>query len=277
MDAFIVPTPVAFSRASALHTGSAVATRKRSSASCSRAGSPRIEFTQGFLGQKSVRRFIQNTIPAALARRPAVAVCEQGAQGEESQKAEQHSVLRSVVEELSKLKPRNARRIFAAAALAGTIALNTASPVLAAGLASAVDPARASSESWIYSQFVEAVEKREVERVTFSSDMSRAVVVDVDGNRHKVVLPPFNPNLLSFLEENGADVAVTRTAANEEANPAFDILSSLLLPGLFILGLYFLGRRMGGGGGPGGMGGGNNPLSMGLGGLALAWRAALAS
>eukprot|EP00274_Cyanoptyche_gloeocystis_P006250 CAMPEP_0196652516 /NCGR_PEP_ID=MMETSP1086-20130531/1839_1 /TAXON_ID=77921 /ORGANISM="Cyanoptyche gloeocystis , Strain SAG4.97" /LENGTH=777 /DNA_ID=CAMNT_0041983111 /DNA_START=46 /DNA_END=2379 /DNA_ORIENTATION=- len=125
-----------------------------------------------------------------------------------------------------------------------------------------VDVARFNRENWIYSQFMDAVEKHEVERVTFSSDMTRAVVVDVDGNRHKVDLPPFNGKLLQNLMKNDVNVAVSAEQATSD-NAFLDLLSSLLVPGLFIAGLYFLSRRASGGQGPGGIGGRGNPLNMG--------------
>eukprot|EP00741_Cyanophora_paradoxa_P019477 tig00021127_g18802.t1 len=174
------------------------------------------------------------------------------------------------IEEPKDKKPEEhgAARALAAFSAAALLAISASSPSFAEdGVRKTVDPGRFNRETWIYSQFLQAVESKEVERVTFAPDMSRAVVVDVDGNRHKVDFPPFSPNLLGQLTEAGIDVAVTPTTEAQSGQNLFvDFLSSLLLPALFIAGLFFLSRR-GGGGGMGGMGGGfggrNNPLNMG--------------
>mmetsp|Transcript_18307 Transcript_18307/g.30074 ORF Transcript_18307/g.30074 Transcript_18307/m.30074 type:complete len:778 (-) Transcript_18307:503-2836(-) len=192
-----------------------------------------------------------------------------------------------VKQKVESLPTDAARRAFLAAALAGTVSFGATSGAMAdvmtasapaatmqmettttqtdAAATPTTDAALLNRENWIYSQFIEAVEKHDVERVTFSTDMSRAVVVDVDGNRHKVALPPFNSNLLSKLAENGADVAITPPTDADSEGGIADLLTSLIIPGIFIGVLFFLAR--GSQGGAGGMGGGplgrGNPLNVG--------------
>jgi len=173
---------------------------------------------------------------------------------------------------------KKARGNLASFALAMALAASAASPASAADPTAvvplpgesqaqmqSVDPARFNRENWIYSQFIDAVTQHEVERVSFSSDMTRAVAIDVNGNRHTVVLPPFDNELLKTLEDNGAAVAVTPLNQDASGNVVFDLLSSLALPALLIAGLYFLTRRSQGGGGGGvpGFGGRNSPFNMG--------------
>eukprot|EP00276_Gloeochaete_wittrockiana_P002981 CAMPEP_0184657030 /NCGR_PEP_ID=MMETSP0308-20130426/16920_1 /TAXON_ID=38269 /ORGANISM="Gloeochaete witrockiana, Strain SAG 46.84" /LENGTH=786 /DNA_ID=CAMNT_0027094397 /DNA_START=76 /DNA_END=2436 /DNA_ORIENTATION=+ len=174
------------------------------------------------------------------------------------------STISSMKDELSKKSPADLRRTLAATVAAVTVVSSMAGASLAEDAAApSVDPARFNRENWIYSQFMEAIKQHEVERVSFNSEMNQAVVIDVNGNRHKVVLPPFNQNLIQTLSENKIDVAVVPTNDRGPANPVADFLSGLILPGLFIAGLYLLSRR-GQGGRGGGMGGfGGGPLGMG--------------
>ena len=102
-----------------------------------------------------------------------------------------------------------------------------------------------------YSDFIEAVQEKEVSRVLISPDNGTAQVVENDGSRSEVNLAP-DKDLLKILTENDVDIAVQPTRL---ANPWQQALSSLLFPVLLIGGLFFLFRRAQGGSG----GGGGNP------------------
>ncbi len=102
-----------------------------------------------------------------------------------------------------------------------------------------------------YSDFIEAVQEKEVSRVLISPDNGTAQVVENDGSRSEVNLAP-DKDLLKILTENDVDIAVQPTRL---ANPWQQALSSLLFPILLIGGLFFLFRRAQGGSG----GGGGNP------------------
>lgn len=113
---------------------------------------------------------------------------------------------------------------------------------------------------WRYSEFINAVEKNNVEKVTFSSDGQRLLAVDVDGNRYKLDALPNDPELLKTLTDHKVDVTVL--PAQPESSGA-DFLRSLIFPAILFGGLFLLSRRSGGGaGGPGGMGGMGGPMDL---------------
>ena len=106
-----------------------------------------------------------------------------------------------------------------------------------------------------YSDFIEAVQDKEVSRVLLSPDNGTALVVENDGSRSEVNLAP-DKDLLKILTENDVDIAVTPTKL---ANPWQQAVSSLIFPVLLIGGLFFLFRRSQSGNG----GGGNPAMSFG--------------
>ena len=73
-------------------------------------------------------------------------------------------------------------------------------------------------EKWIYSKFLDEVEKDNVEKVTFSPDGKRAVGVDDDGDRFTVDIPN-DPNLLSFLVQHKVEINVAPINANGGTGP----------------------------------------------------------
>ncbi len=108
-----------------------------------------------------------------------------------------------------------------------------------------------TSKTLRYSDFIEAVQDKEVSRVLLSPDSGTAQVVENDGSRSEVNLAP-DKDLLKILTENDVDIAVTPTKL---ANPWQQAISSLIFPVLLIGGLFFLFRRSQNGSG----GGGGNP------------------
>lgn len=68
-------------------------------------------------------------------------------------------------------------------------------------------------EKWIYSKFLDEVEKDDVEKVTFSPDGKKAVGVNTDGDRFIVDIPN-DPNLLSFLVQHKVEINVAPINAN---------------------------------------------------------------
>eukprot|EP00281_Chroomonas_sp_CCMP1168_P019430 CAMPEP_0206230700 /NCGR_PEP_ID=MMETSP0047_2-20121206/10413_1 /ASSEMBLY_ACC=CAM_ASM_000192 /TAXON_ID=195065 /ORGANISM="Chroomonas mesostigmatica_cf, Strain CCMP1168" /LENGTH=722 /DNA_ID=CAMNT_0053654169 /DNA_START=54 /DNA_END=2222 /DNA_ORIENTATION=+ len=109
-------------------------------------------------------------------------------------------------------------------------------------------------QNWRYSEFIEAVEKNKVEKVTFSADGRKLLAVDVDGNRFKLDALPQDPDLLNTLTVHKVDVTVL--PAQQEGG-AGDLIRSLIFPAILFGGLFLLSRgSQGGQGGPmGGMGG----------------------
>merc|ERR1719446_1875009 len=99
-------------------------------------------------------------------------------------------------------------------------------------------------EKWIYSKFLDAVEKDKVEKVTFSPDGKKAVATDDDGDRYTIDIPN-DPNLLSFLVQHKVEINVAPINANGGTGAAdaaalvlpdseFDrLIQTFALPGLF--------------------------------------------
>lgn len=133
----------------------------------------------------------------------------------------------------------------------------------AAAKAAPATPAPAAKETvsaggvqnWRYSEFIQAVEKNKVEKVTFSADGRKVLAVDVDGNRYKLDALPNDPELLNTLTVHKVDVTVL--PAQQEGGTG-DLIRSLIFPAILFGGLFLLSRgsQNGGMGGPmGGMGG----------------------
>merc|ERR1712087_851134 len=100
-----------------------------------------------------------------------------------------------------------------------------------------------------YSEFLRLVDADKIEKVTFSSDGTQLLGVDVDGTRLKIQSLPNDPDLLSQLTTHKVDVTVL---PQQEASGLGDLAQSLIFPAALFAGLFFLSRR---GGAPGGMGG----------------------
>ena len=109
------------------------------------------------------------------------------------------------------------------------------------------DPATATRKIR-YSDFVEAVQDKQVSRVLLSPDKGTAQVVESDGGRALVNLAPDN-DLLKLLTDNNVDIAVQPT---RQPSPWQQAASSLFFPLLLLGGLFLLFRRAqsGGGGNP---------------------------
>ena len=96
-----------------------------------------------------------------------------------------------------------------------------------------------SRETWRYSDFIQAVEKGRVAQVRLSPDRSRALVKPQDGSQVVVNLPN-DPELINILSQNGVDIAVL---PQTDDGFWFKALSSLFVPVLLLVGLFFLLRR----------------------------------
>jgi len=94
-------------------------------------------------------------------------------------------------------------------------------------------------ETWTASQFYKAVEDGRVEKVQISSD--RTIARFREGTNYVVVnLVPNDPDLIDTLVKNKVDISVL-PQGNDDLLPK--VLSSLLLPILLLVGLFFLLRR----------------------------------
>jgi len=111
--------------------------------------------------------------------------------------------------------------------------------VIALGTAFFDQQPQTERETWRYSRFIKEVEKGRVERVSLSSDRSRALMISPDGNKVVVNLPN-DPGLVDTLTKNHVDISVL-PQTNESFG--FKALSSLFFPVLLLVGLFFLLRR----------------------------------
>lgn len=96
-----------------------------------------------------------------------------------------------------------------------------------------------SRETWKYSQFIQEVQKGKVERVNLSSDRTKALVTPMDGEK-KIVNLPNDPELIDTLIKNKVEIAVL---PQTDEGFWFKALSSLAVPALLLVGLFFLLRR----------------------------------
>ncbi len=95
-------------------------------------------------------------------------------------------------------------------------------------------------ETWRYSQFITEVQKNNVNKVSLSSDRSRALVQVQDGSRVLVNLPS-DPDLIDILTKNNVDISVL--PASDGNDLWIRAVSSLFFPVLLLVGLFFLLRR----------------------------------
>jgi cell division protease FtsH len=96
-----------------------------------------------------------------------------------------------------------------------------------------------SRDVWKYSQFIQEVEGKRVDKINISSDRSKALVTAQDGNKVIVNLPN-DPELINILTKNNVDISVL-----PQSDEGFWVkaLSSLFFPILLLVGLFFLVRR----------------------------------
>lgn len=106
-----------------------------------------------------------------------------------------------------------------------------------------LDRQTTDATSWRYSQFINQVENGQVEKVSISSDRARATAKTSDGQTVLINLPN-DPEMLNILQKNGVDISVSPQA---EDNIWARVLSTLLIPFLLLVVLFFVLRRAQGG------------------------------
>ncbi len=104
-----------------------------------------------------------------------------------------------------------------------------------------LDQERIEVQDWRYSRFINEVESRAIEKVNITADRSQAYFPDPTGEAGRIVVNlPSDPGLVDILTENGVDIEVTRQA---EENRLLQVLSTLLIPILLLVVLFFVLRR----------------------------------
>ncbi|MEM7065994.1 MAG: ATP-dependent zinc metalloprotease FtsH3 [Cyanobacteria bacterium P01_B01_bin.77] len=100
---------------------------------------------------------------------------------------------------------------------------------------------RIETEAWRYSRFINEVENGSIEKVYISADRSQAKFPDPTGEERRIVVNlPSDPGLVDILTDNSVDIEVQRQA---EENRLLQVLSTLLIPVLLLVVLFFVLRR----------------------------------
>ena len=97
-----------------------------------------------------------------------------------------------------------------------------------------------SRENLTYSDFISPVENNQIEQVILSADRTQAKVSSSNSGAPLLVNLPNDPELINILSENKVDIVIQ--PQNSEG-VWFRVLSSLFLPMLLLVGLFFLLRR----------------------------------
>jgi cell division protease FtsH len=104
---------------------------------------------------------------------------------------------------------------------------------------SLLDQQPSVQETWKYSQLINQVEKGAVQVVAIKTDRTEAKATSEDGKVYVVNLPN-DPQLIDFLREHDVNVEIDPQSSD---NLWFRALSSLFVPILLLVGLFFLLRR----------------------------------
>lgn len=113
--------------------------------------------------------------------------------------------------------------------------------IVVLALASAfLDRQPPTRDTLTYSDFITQVKQHKIERVVLSTDRTQAQVTNPNGGAPLLVNLPPDPDLIDILSKNNVDIAVR--PQNDEG-VWFRLASSLFLPILLLVGLFFLFRR----------------------------------
>lgn len=114
--------------------------------------------------------------------------------------------------------------------------------VVVIALATAIfDNSGQETQTWRYSKFLNAVENHQIEQVRISSDRARAQFTDPEGSGGQVVVNlPNDRDLLDTLAQNNVDIVVLPQSNDSVWVRAF---STLLIPILLLVVLFFVLRR----------------------------------
>ncbi|MEO1403741.1 MAG: ATP-dependent zinc metalloprotease FtsH3 [Cyanobacteria bacterium J06635_1] len=102
------------------------------------------------------------------------------------------------------------------------------------------DQPRQETESWRYSRFIDEVQRGQIERVDISADRSQARFSNPEGTGKVIVNLPGDPGLVDILTTNDVEIAVQRQT---DESMWVRVLSTLLIPVLLLVVLFFVLRR----------------------------------
>lgn len=97
-----------------------------------------------------------------------------------------------------------------------------------------------TKETWRYSDFIQNVKDRKVEKVRLNGERTQAEAIDREGTKFLVNIPNSENGLIDILLKNNVDIAVKPPT---DESFWLKALSSLFFPILLLVGLFFLLRR----------------------------------
>ncbi|MEM8806612.1 MAG: ATP-dependent zinc metalloprotease FtsH3 [Cyanobacteria bacterium P01_G01_bin.38] len=113
--------------------------------------------------------------------------------------------------------------------------------VVVIALASAFfDQPRQETDSWRYSRFIDEVQRGQIERVDISADRSQARFSNPEGTGKVSVNLPGDPGLVDILTTNDVEINIQRQT---DESRWIGVLSTLLIPVLLLVVLFFVLRR----------------------------------
>ena len=96
---------------------------------------------------------------------------------------------------------------------------------------------------WRYSEFINQVQDKNVEKVTFTSDGQQLTAIDTEGYRHQLASIPNDPNLIDTLVSNNVDVTVLSQQDQSVNNNIPELLVSILYPTIVFSIIFFVSRN----------------------------------
>ncbi|MEM1280742.1 MAG: ATP-dependent zinc metalloprotease FtsH3 [Cyanobacteria bacterium P01_H01_bin.152] len=114
--------------------------------------------------------------------------------------------------------------------------------VVVIALATAIfDNPGQETQTWRYSRFLDAVESDQIQQVSISADRSRARFTEPGGGSAQVTVNlPNDPDLIGTLEANDVEIAVV---PQSDDSALVRLFSTLLIPVLLLVVLFFVLRR----------------------------------
>ncbi|MEM9906797.1 MAG: ATP-dependent zinc metalloprotease FtsH3, partial [Cyanobacteria bacterium P01_D01_bin.44] len=102
------------------------------------------------------------------------------------------------------------------------------------------DQPRQETDSWRYSRFIDEVQRGQIERVDISADRSQARFSNPEGTGKVIVNLPGDPGLVDILTTNDVEINIQRQT---DESMWVRVLSTLLIPVLLLVVLFFVLRR----------------------------------
>lgn len=113
--------------------------------------------------------------------------------------------------------------------------------VVVIALATAIfDNPGQETQSWRYSDFIKAVENHQIERINMSADRTKAEFTSPDGKGRVVVNLLNDPDLINILTDHDVDIVVL---PQNDDSVWVRVFSTLLIPVLLLVVLFFVLRR----------------------------------